>query len=89
MSLVQNILEKHAPFERLSCKEQKLKSKPWITNNIYAMICCQNKMHKSLILGNEVIKQEFKKAFRFSDSDLFIDAKFKHYTDKYKKNGRQ
>ena len=30
VSLVQNVMEKHAPLKRLSRKQQKLKSKPWI-----------------------------------------------------------
>ena len=61
VSLVQNVTEKHAPLKRLSRKQQKLKSKPWITKEIYAMICRKNKMHKShYILGNEDMKQEYK-----------------------------
>ena len=61
MSLVQNVMEKHAPLKRLSRKQQNLKSKPWITKEIYAMICQKNKMHKShYILGNEDMKQEYK-----------------------------
>ena len=34
VSLVQNVMEKHAPLKRLSRKQQKLKSKPWITKKI-------------------------------------------------------
>ena len=61
LSLVQNVMEKHAPLKRLSRKQQKLKSKPWITKEIYAMICRKNKMHKShYILGNDDMKQEYK-----------------------------
>ena len=57
VSLVQNVMEKHAPLKRLSRKQQKLKSKPWITKEINAMICRKNKMHKShYILGNEAMK---------------------------------
>ena len=35
VSLVPNVMEKHAPLKRLSRKQQKLKSKPWITKEIY------------------------------------------------------
>ena len=61
-SVVVSVIENHAPFKRLSREEQKLKRKPWITKDIYAMIRRKNIMHKShCILGNETMKQEYKK----------------------------
>ena len=62
VSVVHSIIENHAPLKRLSRKEQKVKRKPWITKDIYAMIRRKNIMHKSHdILGNETMKQEYKK----------------------------
>jgi len=49
-------------MKRLSRKQQKLKSKPWITKGIYISICHKNKMHKThYILGDDTKKQEYKK----------------------------
>ena len=62
VSVVHSVIENHAPLKRLSRKEQKLKRKPWITKDIYAMIRRKNIMHKShYILGNETMKQKCKK----------------------------
>ena len=62
VSVVHSVIENHAPLRRLSCKEQKLKSKPWMTEGISAMIRRKNIMHKShYILGNKTMKQEYKK----------------------------
>ena len=39
---------------------------------------------------SELVKCKFGVEIQiYSDSDLFIHTKFKHFTDKYKKNGRQ
>ena len=59
---VHSVIENHAPLKRLCRKEQKLKRKLWITKDIYAMIRRKNLIHKShYILGNETMKQEYKK----------------------------
>ena len=60
VSVVHSVIENHAPLKRLSRKEQKLKRKPWITKDIYAMIRRKNIMHKShYILRNKTMKQEY------------------------------
>ena len=92
VSLIQNVMEKHAPLKRLSRKQQKLKSKPWITKEIYAMICRKNKMHKShYILGNEAMKQEYK-SYLNKLTKIKALAKKEYYSaeiEKYKTNQRK
>ena len=86
VSLVQNVMEKHAPLKRLSRKQQKLKSKPWITKEIYAMICRKNKMHKShYILGNEAMKQEYK-SYSNKLTKIKALAKKEYYSAEIEKN---
>ena len=38
-SVVQKVIDKHAPIKQISRKLRKLKSKPWITKGIYSSIC--------------------------------------------------
>jgi len=38
VSLIQSVIDKHAPLKQLSRKQQKLKSKPWISKELYASI---------------------------------------------------
>ena len=42
--------------------EQKKKSKPWISKDIYEQICCKRQMYKShFIKGNKAMKLEYKR----------------------------
>ena len=50
VSVVHSVIKNHAPLKRLSRKEQKLKRKPWITKDIYAMIRRKNIMHINLTI---------------------------------------
>ena len=60
-SLIQKVIDKHAPLKQLSRKQKKLKIKPWITKDVYAKIRTKRRMHKShYINGNEAMKQEYK-----------------------------
>ena len=60
-SLIQKVIDKHAPLKQLSRKQKKLKIKPWITKDVYAKICTKRRMHKShYINGNEAMKHEHK-----------------------------
>ena len=48
VSLIQTVIENHAPLKRQSRKQQQqLENKPWITKGIYTSICRKNKMHGS------------------------------------------
>ena len=39
IELIENTIEFHAPLKKLSGKQQKLQSKPWITKGILISIC--------------------------------------------------
>ena len=43
ISVVQKVIDKHAPIKQMSRKQQKLKSKPWITKDICSPICTKNR----------------------------------------------
>ena len=60
ISVVQKVIDKYAPIKQLSRKLQKLKSKPWITKDIYSSICTKARMYKShYIFGDETKKLEY------------------------------
>ena len=61
ISVVQKVIDKHAPIKLMLRKLRKLKSKPWITKSIYSSICTKNRRYKShYILGDETRKHEYK-----------------------------
>lgn len=45
---LKQLLDKHAPLEKLSRKETKLKTKPWITSGILKSIQTRNRFYKEL-----------------------------------------
>ena len=86
VSLIQTVIENHAPLKRQSRKKPQLKNKPWITKRIYTSICRKNKMHKShYILGDEAMKREYKKYLNKLTKIKSI-AKKQYFTDELEKN---
>ena len=62
VTLILNVINKHAPIRRLSRTKQQLNSKPWISKDIYQQIRRKRQMYKShYIKGDEAIKLEYKK----------------------------
>ena len=50
ISVVQKVIDKHAPIKQTSRKQQKLNSNPWITKSIYSSICTKNRTYKSNLI---------------------------------------
>ena len=46
-------LKKHVPYKRLSKKEVKISSKPWITKEIFAKIKFRDKLYSKLLKGKQ------------------------------------
>ena len=44
---INEILDKHAPFKKLSIHEEKLSKKPWITTGILNSIKNKNRLYRS------------------------------------------
>ena len=52
----------HAPKKKLSCRQQRLQNKPWLTKRILVSICKRHFMFKShFLLGNDGQKSFFRK----------------------------
>ena len=62
VALIENTIEIHAPLKKLSRKQQKLQSKPWITKGILISVRHKRKLYKSHFLaGTEIQKRFYKK----------------------------
>ena len=74
VSIIQHTIDKHAPLKRMSRKQKKkIKRKPWITRNIYQLICLKNKMHRThYIKGDAAMMLKYKK-FSNNQSINFLD----------------
>ena len=47
VAMIENTIEIHAPLTKLSRKQQKLQSKPWITKGIWIFFSHKRKLYKS------------------------------------------
>ena len=84
VSLIQKVIDNHAPFRQRSPKEKKLGSKPWITKGIYNSIRRKNRMHKShYAMGDNRMKQEYK-SFANKLTKIKTIAKKKYYAEQLK-----
>ena len=69
LNVITEVTNKYAPPRKLSCKEVKSKTKPWLTKGLF----------KSISIKNKLFKQYFKK----QKSHLFL--KYKTYLNKLTK----
>ena len=49
MLIINNLLDKHAPFKKQAKRKEKLRFKPWITKGILTSIKQRGKVHKEMI----------------------------------------
>ena len=62
VALIKNTIEIHALLKKLSRKQQKLQSKPWITKDILISVRHKRKLYKShFSAGTEIQKRFYKK----------------------------
>ena len=80
------IIDKHIPLVKLSRKEAKFKSKPWITKGIKKSIQIKNMLFKKYLKGrNKEIYSKYK-IYRNKLKHLILISKRKHYEDYFAKN---
>ena len=63
VALIENTIEIHAPLKKLSRKQQKLQSKPWITKGILISVRHKRKLNKSHFLAGTKIQKRFYKKY--------------------------
>ena len=56
-------LDRHAPIKKSTRKEQKIKSKPWITKGIKKSISIRDKLYKEMIKEKNVLTKVLKHEF--------------------------
>ena len=62
VNLLRSIIENHAPLKRLFRRQQKLRSKPWLTKGIHISIRNRRTMFRPLfVLGNNSEKTFYRK----------------------------
>ena len=62
-SLITKILDTHAPLKKLSRKQRRLKSKPWITKGLLILIKRKQKLHKSHFISGSLIAKNYYKIY--------------------------
>ena len=66
MLIINNLLEKHAPFKEQAKRKEKLRFKPWRTNGILTSIKQRDKVYKEMIKA----KNSQTKQLKFSQKVL-------------------
>ena len=83
-------LDRHAPIKKSTRKEQKIKSKPWITKGIKKSISIRDKLYKEMIkeknVLTKVLKHEFFKKYRNQIINLLKVSKQTHYNKYFEEN---
>ena len=67
VNLIAEIIDKHAPLQRLSRKQKKLASKPWISKGILISIRKKNAMFRTHFIKGNLAE---KTLFRFYSNTL-------------------
>ena len=84
------ILDKHAPYKKLSVQEVKLSKKPWITTRILNSIKNKNRIHRKVIrVKDPVRKTDFENKYRLckKQSDKILkESKSMHYQKFFEAN---
>ena len=82
-------LDRHAPIKKSTRKEEKIKSKPWITKGIKKSISIRDKLYKEMIkekhVLTKVLKQESFKKYR-NQINLLRVSKQTHYNKYFEEN---
>ena len=76
-----SIVDKHAPLEKLSKRQQKRKLKPWITNGILKLIKVKNNLYKKIFKSNDKFWYQRYKYYRDMLNHLIRKSKRNHYNN--------
>ena len=83
---IMNTIDKHAPLKRISRKQKKLFSKPWITKSILVSIRKKRLMIKSHFLEGVAVKKSFFKKYTNKLTKLKALSKKSYYSKELKNN---
>ena len=83
---IMNTIDKHAPLKRLSRKQKRLSSKPWITKSILVSIRKNRSMFKSHFLEGDAVKKSFFKKYTNKLTKLKALSKKLYYSKELKNN---
>ena len=78
-SRLSNIIDRHIPIKKLSAKEIKQLSKPWITSGIRRSIRIKNKLYKRFIKTQSVYYHTKFKLYRNKLNHLIKISKVNYY----------
>ena len=88
--LFNKALDRHAPIKKSTRKEEKIKSKPWITNGIKTSISIRDKLYKEMIkeknVLTKVLKHESLKKYRNQIINLLRVNKQTHHNKVFEEN---
>ena len=83
MLIINNLLDKYAPFKEQAKRKGKLRFKPWITKGILTSIKQRDKIYKEIIkaknLQTKQLKHSLYKMYRNIIDDLLKKSKESHY----------
>ena len=92
MLIINNVLDKHAPFKEQAKRKEKLRFKPCITKGILTFIKQKNKIYKEMIKAKnsqtKQIKLNLYKKYRNIIVDLLKKSKESHYRKYFEDNKR-
>ena len=93
MLIINNLLDKHAPFKEQAKRKEKLRFKHWVTKGILTSVKQRGKIHKEMIKAKnsqtKQLKLSFYKKYRNIIVDLPKKSKESHngkYFDDSKRN---
>ena len=90
MLIINNLLDKHAPFKEQVKRKEKLRFKPWITKGILTSIKQRNKIYKEMIKAKisqiKQLKFSLYKRYRNIIVDLLKNCKESHYRKYFEDN---
>ena len=92
MLIINNLLDKHAPFKEQAKGNEKLKLKPWITKGILTSVKQRDKIYKEMIKSTNLQTKQPKfslyKKYCNNIADLLKKSKESNYT-KYFENDQK
>ena len=90
MLIINNLLDKHAPFKEQANRKEKLRFLPWITKGILTSIKERDKIYKDMIKAKNLQTKELKfslyKKYRNIIVDLLKKSKESHYRKFFEDN---
>ena len=86
VALIENTIEIRTPLKKLSRKQQKLQSKPWITKGILISVCHKRKLYKSHFLAGTEIQKRFYKKYLNTLTKVKTASKKIYYRQEFGRN---